>query len=153
MGSMEESRIRAAREVARMLESENPTELSRVLEILEPLMGCEISWYDGYASRREGPADAVVLAANWNAQKVRVGAPVYWRGESERAMPRIAEALERITGLALEWCDEGSGCDACGRWIRTEADGFDYKPEYRLDDSGFTCLACLACCADEADEA
>lgn len=134
------------RAVADALEKEQaPIALERVMELILPLLERGvIAWYPGYAHQSDGPADEPVLSANWNVSQERAPAPEYRRGEPTRAMARIEAVLSRVEGLALEWCDEGAACDACGKWVRTQPDSYFWVPAYRLDDAGFTCLNCAA---------
>lgn len=134
----------AQRAVADALEAEpRPITLERVMGLIEPLLERGvITWYPGYAHQSGGPSDQPVLSADWNVSQERVPAPAYWRDDPDRAMPRIEAVLARVDGLELEWCDEGTACDSCSKWVRTAPDSYFWVPAYRLDDSGYTCLNC-----------
>lgn len=138
--------LAAQRAVADALGAEpRPITLARVMELIVPLLERGvIAWYPGYAHQADGPAETPVLSANWNVSKERAPAPDYWRDEPTRAMARIESILSRVDGLELEWCDEGSACDDCGKWLRTQPDSYFWEPAYRLGGDGFTCLNCAA---------
>jgi len=55
---------------------------------------------------------------------------------------RLERALSRL-GFECEWCDEWSTCGECGGLVRTECDGFSWRPGYVYTDGEITCLGCL----------
>lgn len=66
-----------------------------------------------------------VLMANWNH------------------LPRNLDKLLEKAGYAVEWSDEWTICDDCGKALRTSPDSYFWEPAYTMDDSG-SCL-CRAC--------
>lgn len=75
----------------------------------------------GYEQPRKG-----VLMADWNV------------------LPRrFDEVLERL-GYSVEWSDEWATCEDCNRAVRTQPDGWDWKPGYQVDESEIVCKECWA---------
>jgi hypothetical protein len=73
----------------------------------------------GYGQPRRG-----VVFANWNR------------------LPRNIDAILERMGFAVEWSDEWSTCDDCNGAVRTEPDGYDWKPSYRIVDDALVCSGC-----------
>lgn len=101
-----------------------------------------IEWAEGYANEGETP-DLGVYKGNWNgldtyntALRVREDLP------GGRWPEHLGRRLERA-GAEVEWCDEWSLCDQCNRFVRTEPDGWDYRPEFHVGHGAITCLSCL----------
>jgi hypothetical protein len=79
----------------------------------------------GYAER--GYTDPVkgVLFGNWNH------------------FPKGVDSLLEGYGYAVEWSDEWSTCGNCYRAVRTQPDGWDWRPYFTLGDGEITCTDCL----------
>lgn len=76
----------------------------------------------GYTQPERG-----VLFANWN----------YFPSS-------IDDTLERA-GFSIEWEDEWTTCEDCGRAVRTSPDCYGWQPSYALiDDCQIVCADCLA---------
>ena len=54
---------------------------------------------------------------------------------------RLCKVLEKI-GVEVEWSDSWDTCCECGRLIRTEPDGYSWKPFYQDSDNGRVCFDC-----------
>lgn len=52
------------------------------------------------------------------------------------------DALERA-GYSLEWEDEWSTCDDCGKAVRTSPDSYGWQPTYFRSDCGTLCQECV----------
>ena len=136
--------VRILRKAADALESvAAPISWAEAAEVLDEVFERGlISVYHGYALRRDGRKDATVLASNWNDVSLPYPAPVYRLSEPSKAMSRICAALERIDGIELEWSDEGSSCDDCGRWVRTEPDNYFWEPRHVVSGGELFCHRC-----------
>jgi hypothetical protein len=73
----------------------------------------------GYTQPKRG-----VVWANWNV------------------LPRGLDSILERAGYAVEWADEWTTCSDCYRAIRTEPDGYDWKPGYVIERGDFLCLEC-----------
>lgn len=100
--------------------------------------------YVGYAepgySHNE---DTIVVLGNWNAKRYpREGdAPLT---EEENKGPILAEKLDAIEDVEVEWLDEWTGCDECWRAMRTQADSYSWQMYGAwIDDVGYICADCL----------
>lgn len=85
------------------------------------------------------PEAGVIALGNWN------DVTRFVNGQSvtlDNFPSRVARLLEQI-GVELHWCDEWTVCDACGKLVRLKPDSYGWKPSYRSDDDGLTCLECL----------
>lgn len=96
-----------------------------------------VRFYNGYSE--PGYSAEIVAIGNWN--KI-----TEWNGtehiELDNTMARLGDVLEKI-GVEIEWEDEWSSCCECDKLVRTQADSHSWKPSYKLDDYGFTCINCL----------
>lgn len=96
----------------------------------------------GYAEPGYEDPKHCVLFANWNC------------------LPReLGDILERA-GYAVEWSDEWSTCDECGKAVRTSPDSYSWERAYTMPDE-YTIL-CRECtdwqehcrsCEDQSDRA
>src|SRR5579864_2403777 len=99
-----------------------------------------IQWAPEWADNRDQPKNGIAYA-DWND----IGG---YRDEnkfSKRArtlLKRVGDLLERI-GVELDWSDQVSTCDGCGKLIQTEPDSYSWQPEYVVGDGDITCAKCL----------
>lgn len=85
-----------------------------------------LGWYPGYAEPGYTDPPKGVLLANWN----------YFPS-------RIDDTLTRA-GFDIEWSDEWSTCDNCGKLIRTSPNGYDWQPySVMMNDCDLVCLRCV----------
>lgn len=54
----------------------------------------------------------------------------------------LGDRLERL-GAEVVWSDQHSVCDDCGKLIRTDADGFGWRPSFHVSHGSITCVGCL----------
>lgn len=81
----------------------------------------------GYAEPGYSDPERGVLFANWNVFS-----------------NDVCNVLERA-GFAIEWSDEWSTCEDCGKAVRTSPNGWDWHPHYRedgIENGSFVCLDC-----------
>lgn len=83
-----------------------------------------LDWSEGYAEPCYEQPKRGVLLADWNV------------------FPAEAVNLLERAGFAIEWCDEWSCCDDCGKLVRTEPDSYGWKPFYRIDGESLLCRNC-----------
>lgn len=75
----------------------------------------------GYSQPSKG-----VLFANWNH------------------FPRGIDSILERYGFAIEWSDEWTTCEECGRAVRTSADSYGWQPSYALvREYSIVCVDCL----------
>lgn len=85
---------------------------------------------DGYAEPGyTDPPKRGVLLANWNS------------------LPKNLDRILERAGYAIEWSDEWTTCDDCNKAVRTQPDGYDWKPRYAEHNGAVLCEAC----SDEED--
>lgn len=85
----------------------------------------EVEWAPGYAEPGyDEPKHGVVLA-NWN------GYP-----------SRLTDILEKA-GYAIEWSDEWTSCENCGKVFRTSPDSYGWQMSGVIEDGGAVCRECL----------
>jgi len=102
-----------------------------------------------------GYADGLRFFANWNTRHPRQ-ADGYYRSPAhtgelpdDPTMVRLGNILEKM-GCELEWSDEWSRCDDCGKFIRTSPDCYDWKQYGAMVDEGT--LLCGDCIAADPDD-
>ena len=102
--------------------------------------------YNGYAE--PGYADpecGLIATGNWNEI-------TEWRDGERKVISdvpaRIARLFEKL-GIEIEWSDEWATCENCGKLVRTEPDGYSWKPSYTLGEGE---LLCHECTEDETDD-
>jgi hypothetical protein len=86
-----------------------------------------LQWADGYAEPGYTDPARGVLFANWNR------------------FPRGVDSILKRAGYAIEWSDEWSTCEECGKAVRTSPDSYAYRPHYRedlIEHGTFICLDC-----------
>lgn len=90
----------------------------------EPLN--DIQWSEDYAEPGYDTPKRGVLFANWNQYP-----------------SKLTDVLERA-GYAIEWSDEWSTCDDCGKAVRTEANSYSWQRSYELiGECSIVCHACV----------
>lgn len=101
----------------------------------------DLRWYPAYSEPGYDEPEGLILSADWNKR-------TRWNRETrrvdviDRRPERIARILERL-GCALEWCDEWTDCSDCGGALRTQPDGWSWKPAWKwADDCTIVCLEC-----------
>jgi len=99
----------------------------------------DIQWYREYADGREAPK-AGIFVANWNNDQTRQGNR--YVDVPGNIMRRLGDILERMGG-ELEWSDQVSSCDDCGRLIQTEPDCYSWQPEFEVGDGSIVCTDCM----------
>lgn len=93
----------------------------------------------GYSLTSE---DGLIVFGNWNTTRhPREGdAPLTL---AEKLPARLADALARV-GADLEWLDEWTTCEDCGRAMRTQPDSYSWKMYGAWqEDCGYVCAECL----------
>lgn len=97
---------------------------------------------NGYAEPGcSDPASGVIATGNWNnITRLHDG------GHFEiidNTPSRVAHLLARL-GVEMEWADEWTACDFCGKVIRTKPDFYSWQPSYfQDDDANIHCRECL----------
>jgi hypothetical protein len=90
-----------------------------------------MGWAPSYAEpgyQNDAPEHGI-LFANWNV------------------FPTSAQEQLESAGYAVEWDDEWTTCEDCGRALRTEPDGWDWNPFFDIDDED-SHIICKSCAAD-----
>ena len=101
-----------------------------------------MNWANEYAEPRYDQPTKGILFADWN---------VFPRG--------LDDILERY-GYAIEWSDEWSTCEDCGKAIRTSGNSYHWQPYYTMpDECSIVCNDCtdwsayLESIEDDSDKA
>jgi hypothetical protein len=97
---------------------------------------------DGYAEPGyTDPEGGLIAFGDWNEVS-------HWDAGQRKfvvdddAPVRVAKLLE-AGGVELEWSDEWTTCDHCGKALRTKADSYSWKRYYADLDSGIACGDCI----------
>ena len=112
----------------------------------------DIEYASEYASGHDAPKRGI-LFADWN-DETRRGTDEerrrheYWPVVS-RFRSRFADILERA-GFACEWSDEWTICE-CGKAVRTQPDGWDWRPQFVVKDGRIECHECWRDCMSIGD--
>lgn len=91
----------------------------------------DVRFYSGYAEPGYTDNPNGIAVGNWNTVS-------RWCLKEKKSVvvdttPKLfSELLEKL-GISLEWDDEWSTCDQCGKLIRTQPDSFDWAPFYESD--------------------
>lgn len=103
----------------------------------------DMRWAPGYAEPGYSePKRGGVWFANWN--DIASYDPKSNTYEvHDGTMGRLASALERY-GASIEWEDEWSTCDQCGKAVRTSPDSYSWQPSYFMGDCEIICHECIA---------
>lgn len=91
-----------------------------------------MGYAEGYAEPGYTQPAKGVLMANWNC------------------LPRDLDRLLERAGYAIEWSDEWTVCEDCNKALRTEPNGYDWRPAYTIVDE--CAIVCTACAEDAADD-
>jgi hypothetical protein len=75
----------------------------------------------GYSNPAKG-----ILFANWNDEPLK----------------RLGDLAEKA-GYAIEWSDEWSVCDDCGKAVRTSPNSYGWRRSYFDSEDGFLCVECV----------
>lgn len=98
---------------------------------------------DGYAEPGYHPSDTLVVLGNWNPKRWPRdgGAPLT---KAETIGPRLADALDKLDGVDIQWLDEWHSCNGCYRAVRTEPNSYSWQPAYAwMDGCEIYCHDCL----------
>lgn len=126
--------LRAAERIARRLDREQGT--CRHVSRLE-----ELQWHENYWDDSSN-SELGVYTCDWNALDE------YVRGQGRVELPGgrwpelLSRRLEKL-GADIQWSDEHSTCGDCGKLVRTEPDGFGWRPEFHVGHGEITCLGCM----------
>jgi hypothetical protein len=85
------------------------------------------------------PASGIIVFGNFNAITKYTGNKFI---TIDDAPARLAKLLEKL-GVELEWSDEWTTCNQCGRAVRTKPDSYSWQPSYSSTDDGITCHECV----------
>ena len=97
---------------------------------------------EGYAEPGYGPADIVVLG-NWN-EVTRWNSAASKSDLIDDTPARLANLLEQVNGVELEWSDEWTECCECYKTFRTSGDCYAWQMSGTLDgDHGPVCDECI----------
>jgi hypothetical protein len=87
-----------------------------------------------------GYDDKPVAMSNWNDDSHYVDGN---RVVNNDVMPRLSELFEKL-GYSVEWEDEWSTCEDCGKVFRTQPDSYSWKPSYAaIGDCSLACHNCI----------
>lgn len=103
-------------------------------ENLRKRMAAEIECMDRareYAEPGYSDPDKEILFANWN-----------------HFPNKVCDILESY-GFSIEWNDEWTTCDGCGKALRTSPDSYGWQPSYLSEEDGYYCADCMT--ADSFD--
>jgi hypothetical protein len=105
-----------------------------------------IQTYTGYAEPGyNDPTSGIIAVGNWNSIGLRYKnypakvQPVYG---TDTTPGRVGELLKML-GVELEWEDEWTDCQECGKLVRTQPDCHDWTPSYIADDGSLVCHQCI----------
>lgn len=101
------------------------------------------SWASGYAEPGYDEPKHGILFGNWN-ERTEYNRETRELKTTDRRPKRFADIAERA-GYAVEWSDEWSTCEDCGKAIRTSPDSYSWSPSYALiNDCSVVCAECLS---------
>jgi uncharacterized cysteine cluster protein YcgN (CxxCxxCC family) len=109
-----------------------------------------VTWYESYADGREAPKG--IVAANWNDLEGEWDPVTRTRAHVSDVPSRMCDLFEKY-GVEIEWSDQVSSCDGCGKCIQTEPDSYSWQPEFVVGDGDITCAECAGDNAGELLEA
>jgi hypothetical protein len=104
------------------------------------------NWAPEYAEPGYGPVKdgACILFGNWNEK-------TEWKDGQRTVVSNLPERFSKIAeyaGYEMEWEDEWSTCEDCGKAVRTNADSYGWTRSYVI--LGECSLVCRDC-VDEED--
>lgn len=89
------------------------------------------------------PKSGIIAFGNWNSVSRWDEAKSEFVTIDE-APCRVAALLEKL-GVELEWSDEWTFCDECGKAVRTSPDSYNWRRSYSQDDDGaINCAECIS---------
>lgn len=91
----------------------------------------------GYAD----PDPCIIATGNWN-KVTRYDETSHKFEDVDLTPTRVGDTFERM-GIELEWSDEWSTCDDCGKLVRTSPNGNFWTPSYWMGDGFIACAACV----------
>jgi hypothetical protein len=96
--------------------------------------------HEGYAEPGyDNPASGIVALGDWN--DISTYQDGKWVSE-DNTLCRLGAMLEKL-GVALEWNDEWTTCDDCGKLIRTSPNSYCWKFSGWQSDDGCVCSECV----------
>lgn len=120
--------IAAARRIAK-----HRTAINYIDEVCIHTQGYAEPGYDG----------EVIATGNWNSVGDKFNNQTGKFEGGDKTPARLSEALEKL-GIRIEWSDEWSSCDACGKLCRTTADSYGWTPSFTIvNDCELICHNCL----------
>lgn len=127
--------------------------IGRLLEYADK-HNLHIDYYAGCAE--PGYDDKPVIAANWNGPYDHEYSRDYENTANKRVLTEQGKQKARLARLgkwiedefndhvALEWSDEWTSCDECGKAVRTSPNGYEWQAYY-VQDPQYGDLACGDC--------
>ena len=99
--------------------------------------------YNGYAEPGySDPAGGVIATGDWNVV-TKWNEATHHYDTLDDSPARLGKLLEKL-GVDLQWEDEWADCTECGMLVRTQPDGWDWRPYYWLGDGELLCADCAA---------
>jgi hypothetical protein len=100
------------------------------------------NWTHDYVEPGYSTPDRGILFGNWNTKQAYVQGKGYVGAEDTR--PKRFAAIAEYAGYALEWSDEWSTCEDCGKAFRTSPDSYSWLPAYvTIGDCSYVCHECV----------
>lgn len=90
----------------------------------------------GYDTKARG-----ILFANWNDKRHYDNNTRTWVTDDD-TMSRLSDLAEKA-GYTVEWSDQWTTCNDCGKAVRTEADSYGWKRSYAEIEGDILCHLCV----------
>ena len=115
-------------------------DIGRLCELVAGKTGRNFDHAPAYAEPGYTDPDKCIVFGNWNPA---CGFSVPKEQQRRDPVAKLARILEKC-GCELEWEDEWTTCQECGKAVRTSPDSYGWTSYYRvLNECELICLDCL----------
>ena len=116
------------------------TLIQRAIEYVSDKTRRDFQFASEYAEPGYSQPESGIVFGNWNPA---CGFDVPRDHQKRDPVSRLAKILEKA-GYELEWEDEWTTCQECGKAVRTQPDCYHWTSHYRiLNDCELICLDCM----------
>lgn len=117
--------------------------VSRMIDQIMQGGNFDLQWANDYAEPGYSCDETKgIFFADWN-DRTRYNSETREHETLDSTPSRVCSILE-AAGYEIEWCDEWTECDECGRAVRIQPDSYSWRPSFVLfNDCEIVCSKCV----------